>query len=82
MSKRVWRVGIQIELRKDHVIIVAPIAGGPSERAGIQRGDEIVSIGRSKTGTCDHGQHRRKTSEASQRPKLKLDSTVPSSNAI
>jgi len=44
MSSEFGGVGIQIELRKDHVIIVAPIAGGPSERAGIQRGDEIVSI--------------------------------------
>ena len=44
MSSEFGGVGIQIELRKDHVIIVAPIAGGPSERAGIQRGDEIVHI--------------------------------------
>jgi carboxyl-terminal processing protease len=44
MSSEFGGVGIQIELRKDRVIIVAPLAGGPSERAGIQRGDEIVSI--------------------------------------
>jgi len=44
MSSEFGGVGIQVELRKNHVVIVAPIAGGPSERAGIQRGDEIVSI--------------------------------------
>jgi carboxyl-terminal processing protease len=44
MSSQFGGVGIQIELRKSRVVIVAPIAGGPSERAGIQRGDEIVKI--------------------------------------
>jgi len=44
MSSEFGGVGIQIELRKEHVLIVAPISGGPSERADIQRGDEIVSI--------------------------------------
>ena len=44
MSSEFGGVGIQVELRKTRVIIVAPIAGGPSERAGIQRGDEIMSI--------------------------------------
>ncbi len=44
MSSEFGGVGIQVELRKSRAVIVAPIAGGPSERAGIQRGDEIVSI--------------------------------------
>jgi carboxyl-terminal processing protease len=44
MSSEFGGVGIQVELRKSRIVIVAPIAGGPSERAGIQRGDEIVSI--------------------------------------
>ena len=44
MSSEFGGIGIQVELRKTRVVIVAPIAGGPSERAGIQRGDEIVSI--------------------------------------
>jgi carboxyl-terminal processing protease len=33
-----------VELRKNRVVIVAPIAGTPSDRAGIRRGDEIVRI--------------------------------------
>lgn len=44
ISSEFGGVGLQIELRKSHVVIVAPLAGGPSERAGVQRGDEIVSI--------------------------------------
>lgn len=37
-------IGIQVEMRKGHVVVIAPIAGTPGERAGILRGDEIVSV--------------------------------------
>ncbi len=37
-------IGIQVESRKGHVIVIAPMAGTPGERAGIQRGDELISI--------------------------------------
>ncbi|ACB77058.1 S41 family peptidase [Opitutus terrae] len=37
-------IGIQVELRKGHVLVIAPIANSPSERAGVQRGDEILSV--------------------------------------
>jgi carboxyl-terminal processing protease len=37
-------IGVQVETRDNRVIVVAPLAGTPGERAGIQRGDEIVSI--------------------------------------
>lgn len=37
-------VGLQVETRQSRVIVIAPLAGTPGERAGIQRGDEIVSI--------------------------------------
>src|SRR6185436_10746535 len=37
-------IGIQVETRQNRVIVIAPLAGTPGERAGIQRGDEIVSI--------------------------------------
>ncbi len=37
-------VGIQVETRQNRVIVIAPLAGTPGERAGIQRGDEIVTI--------------------------------------
>lgn len=37
-------VGVQVETRQNRIIVIAPLAGTPSERAGIQRGDEIVSI--------------------------------------
>ncbi len=37
-------VGIQVETRQGRIVVIAPLAGTPGERAGIQRGDEIVSI--------------------------------------
>lgn len=37
-------IGIQVETRGGRVVVIAPIAGTPGDRAGIQRGDEIVSI--------------------------------------
>lgn len=44
-------IGIQVESRDDSIVVIAPIAGGPGERAGIRRGDEIVSIdGQSVSG--------------------------------
>ncbi|MFT3870043.1 MAG: S41 family peptidase [Nibricoccus sp.] len=44
ISSEFGGVGIQIEQRKNRVVVVAPVAGGPSERAGIMRGDEIMTI--------------------------------------
>ncbi len=37
-------IGVQIELRDDKVIVIAPIAGTPGDRAGILRGDRIVAV--------------------------------------
>jgi carboxyl-terminal processing protease len=37
-------VGLQVETRAGRVVIITPIAGTPSERAGLRRGDEITSI--------------------------------------
>ena len=37
-------IGVQVELRDAKVVIIAPIAGTPGERAGILRGDEIISV--------------------------------------
>lgn len=37
-------VGITVETRQNRIVVIAPLAGTPSERAGVQRGDEIVSI--------------------------------------
>jgi len=44
ISSEFGGVGIQIEQRKGRVVVVTPISGGPSERAGVMRGDEILSI--------------------------------------
>ncbi len=37
-------IGIQFNILKDTIIVVSPIAGGPSESLGIMAGDKIVSI--------------------------------------
>ena len=38
-------IGVQVELNKaGRVVVIAPVAGTPGDRAGIRRGDEIVSI--------------------------------------
>ena len=37
-------LGIEVDLRDGWLIVVAPIAGSPAERAGVQPGDRIVEI--------------------------------------
>ena len=37
-------LGIEVDVRDGWLIVVAPIAGGPAERAGLQSGDRIVEI--------------------------------------
>lgn len=37
-------VGIQFNIMKDTIIVVSPIAGGPSEKLGIKSGDRIVQV--------------------------------------
>jgi carboxyl-terminal processing protease len=44
LSSKFGGIGVQVELRDDRVVVIAPIAGTPGERAGILHGDEIVSI--------------------------------------
>jgi carboxyl-terminal processing protease len=44
MDGRFGGIGIQLEQREGKVVVVAPIADTPGERAGIRRADEIVKI--------------------------------------
>jgi carboxyl-terminal processing protease len=37
-------IGVQVEMKAGRVIVIAPMAGTPGERAGILRGDEIISV--------------------------------------
>jgi carboxyl-terminal processing protease len=37
-------IGIEVETRKDELVVLAPIEGAPAERAGIVSGDVIVSV--------------------------------------
>jgi carboxyl-terminal processing protease len=44
MNGKFGGIGIQVERRDGRVIVIAPIADTPGERAGILRGDEIVKV--------------------------------------
>lgn len=44
MSGKFGGIGIQVEIRQGRVIVIAPIAGSPGDRAGILRGDEVVRV--------------------------------------
>lgn len=44
ISSEFGGIGVQVELRKGEVVVIAPIAGTPGARAGVMRGDMIRSI--------------------------------------
>ncbi len=44
MDGKFGGIGIQVEQREGKVVVIAPIADTPGERAGIQRGDQIVKV--------------------------------------
>ncbi len=44
MSGKFGGIGIRVEVKDKRIVVIAPIAGTPGERAGIQRGDEIQRI--------------------------------------
>ena len=37
-------VGIQVEEREGKIVVISPIAATPAERAGLRRGDQLVSV--------------------------------------
>jgi carboxyl-terminal processing protease len=41
-------IGIQFNLLRDSIIIIEPIAGGPSEKVGLRAGDRIITINQEK----------------------------------
>jgi carboxyl-terminal processing protease len=43
-------IGIQLNLLRDTIIVIEPIAGGPSEKAGLLPGDRIITIDGEKVG--------------------------------
>src|SRR5438477_2495017 len=42
-------LGVEVDLRDGWLIVVAPLAGGPAERAGLQPGDRITEIAGKQT---------------------------------
>jgi carboxyl-terminal processing protease len=41
-------IGVQFNLLRDSIIILEPVAGGPSEKVGIRAGDRILTINQEK----------------------------------
>ncbi|MCK7536401.1 MAG: PDZ domain-containing protein [Marinilabiliales bacterium] len=41
-------IGIQFNLLRDSIIVIEPIAGGPSEKVGLRAGDRIITINNEK----------------------------------
>ena len=41
-------IGVQFNLLRDSIIVIEPIAGGPSEKVGIKAGDRIITINNEK----------------------------------
>ncbi len=41
-------IGIQFNLLHDTIIVIEPIAGGPSEKVGLRAGDRILTIDKEK----------------------------------
>ena len=42
-------LGVEVDLRDGWLIVVAPLPGGPAERAGLQPGDRIIEIAGKQT---------------------------------
>lgn len=76
-------IGIQVETRQNRVVVIAPMAGTPGERAGIRRGDEIIAIdGQPVAGGVDavvsrlRGRPRTSVTVGIQRPGLREGLTL------
>jgi carboxyl-terminal processing protease len=57
-------VGLQVDIRDRWPIVIEPVLGGPSERAGVIAGDRIVQVGKEST----RGWSRDETSRALRGP--------------
>jgi carboxyl-terminal processing protease len=44
MQNEFGGIGVQVELQGGQVVVIAPIAGTPGERAGVLRGDRIIRV--------------------------------------
>lgn len=49
LEGKVGGIGAQVSLRDKQIVIIAPVAGSPAERAGIRPGDVILKVNGSST---------------------------------
>ncbi|MDR2556151.1 MAG: hypothetical protein LBC49_00365, partial [Bacteroidales bacterium] len=48
-------IGVQFRLVRDTVLVIMPVAGGPSEKVGIKQGDRIISAMEVRGGSAASG---------------------------
>ena len=44
IQAKLFGIGIQIGVKDDRIVVIAPMEGTPAEKAGLKSGDEIISI--------------------------------------
>lgn len=53
MNGTISGIGLQIDIRDGWPVVIEPLPGGPSERAGVLAGDRIIRIGKESTKDLD-----------------------------
>lgn len=53
MNGTISGIGLQIDIRDGWPVVIEPVLGGPSERAGVLAGDRIIRIGKESTKDLD-----------------------------
>jgi carboxyl-terminal processing protease len=53
MNGTISGIGLQIDIRDGWPVVIEPLLGGPSERAGVLAGDRIIRIGKESTKDLD-----------------------------
>ncbi len=44
IQAKLFGIGVQIGVKADKIVVIAPMEGSPAEKAGLKAGDEIISV--------------------------------------